>query len=64
MITKKIGVKTAYITDYETIVKNFSELLSEIDQHLKLKKRGMSFLETVEKNISMQLKTYVLSLQC
>ena len=27
MITKKIGVKAAYITDYETLVKRFSELL-------------------------------------
>ena len=45
MITKKFGVKAAYITDYETLVKHLSELLWEIDQQ-----RGMSFLETVEKN--------------
>ena len=51
VITKKFGVKAAYITDYEALVKHFSELLWEIDPHyLKLKKRGMSFLETVEKN--------------
>ena len=44
MITKKFGVKAAYITDYETLVKYLSELLWEIDPHyLKLKKRGMSF---------------------
>ena len=33
MITKKIGVKAAYITDYETLVKRFSELLWEIGPH-------------------------------
>ena len=37
MITKKFGVKAAYIRDYETLVKHFSELLWEIDPHyLKL----------------------------
>ena len=51
MITKKFRVKAGYITDYETLVKYLSELLWEIDPHyLKLKKRGMSFLETVETN--------------
>ena len=50
-LQKNIGVKAAYTTDYGTLVKHFSELLWEIDLHyLKLKKRGMSFLEKVEKS--------------
>ena len=44
MITKKFGIKAAYITDYETLVKHFSELLWEIDPHyLKLKKEECPF---------------------
>ena len=51
MITKEFGVKAAYITGYETLVKHLSELWWEIElRYLKLRKRGISFLETVEKN--------------
>ena len=51
MITKKFGVKAAYITDYETLVKSFPELVRNIDPHyLKFKKRGMPFLEAIDKN--------------
>ena len=50
MITKKFGVKAAYITDYETLVKSFPELVRNIDPHyLKFKKRGMPFLEAIDK---------------
>ena len=51
LLQNKYGVKAGYITGYETLVKHFSELMLEIDPHyLKLKKRGMSLLETVETN--------------
>ena len=33
MITEKFGVKAAYITDYETLLKYFSEFLWETDPH-------------------------------
>ena len=47
---KKIEIKVAYITEYEPLVKHFSELLWQIDPHyLKVKKRGI-FLKTVEKS--------------
>ena len=51
MITKKFGVKAAYITDYETLAKSFPELVWNIDaNYLKFKKRGMPFLEAIDKN--------------
>ena len=51
LLQRKFRVKAAYITGYETFVKHFSEFLWEIDPHyLKIKKKGMPFLETVEKN--------------
>ena len=51
IIPRKFGVKAGCLTDYEKLVKYFSELLWEIDPHYhKLKTRGMPFLESVEKN--------------
>ena len=50
MITKKCGIKDAYITDYETFVKYFSELLWEIEPYyLKLKKGNAFFRNSREK---------------
>ena len=49
IISRKFGVKAGCLTDYEKLVKYFSELLYEIDPHYhKLKTRGMPFLESVE----------------
>ena len=49
--SRKFGAKAGCLTDYEKLVKYFSELLWEIDPHYhKLKTRGMPFLESVEKN--------------
>ena len=51
IISRKFGVKAGCLTDYERLVKYFSELLWEIDPHYhKLKTLGMLFLESVEKN--------------
>ena len=51
IIPRKFGVKAGCLTDYEKLVKYFSELLWKTDPHYhKLKTSGMSFLESVEKN--------------
>ena len=51
IISRKFGVKAGCLTDYDKLVKYFSELLWEIDPHYhKLKTRGMLFLKSVEKN--------------
>ena len=51
IISRKFGVKADCLTDYDKLVKYFSELLWEIDPHYhKLKTRGMLFLKSVEKN--------------
>ena len=53
IISPKFGVKAGCLTDYEKLVKYFSELLWEVDLHYhKLKTRGMPFLESVEKKLS------------
>ena len=51
IISRKFGVKAGCLTDYDRLVKYFSELLWEIDPHYhKLKTLGMLLLESVEKN--------------
>ena len=52
IISRKFGVKAGCLTDYEKLVKYFSELLWKIDPHYhKLKTKDMPFLESVEKNL-------------
>ena len=51
IISRQFGVKAGCLTDYEKLVKYFSELLQETDPHYHiLKTRDMPFLESVEKN--------------
>ena len=53
MITKEFGVKAAYITGYETLVKHLAELWWEIDlRYLKLRKRGISFFRNSREKLS------------
>ena len=43
MTKKKIEIKVAYITEYEPLVKHFSELLWQIDPHYLKVKKGECF---------------------